>query len=82
MQSSFADLKLASPFSDHMVLQRGKPVPVWGPADAGQDVTVKFGSQQAGAKADDKGNWRADLPSMEEFCLSRTSSWLIGSRTL
>ncbi|MEI6481739.1 MAG: sialate O-acetylesterase, partial [Candidatus Saccharibacteria bacterium] len=33
-------------FSDHMVLQRGMPVPVWGTAKAGTRVTVKFGSQE------------------------------------
>jgi sialate O-acetylesterase len=29
-----AELKLASLFTDHMVLQREQPVPVWGRADA------------------------------------------------
>jgi sialate O-acetylesterase len=35
-----ADVKPALPFTDHMVLQRDVPVPVWGTADAGQKVTV------------------------------------------
>lgn len=42
---SAADFRLASPFSDHMVLQREKPVAVWGWADAGESVTVSFAGQ-------------------------------------
>jgi len=37
-----AELQLAPVFSDHMVLQRDKPVKVWGWADAGATVTVVF----------------------------------------
>ena len=35
-----AEVKLASPFTSHMVLQREKPVPVWGTAESGEAVTV------------------------------------------
>ena len=35
-----AELQLASPFTDHAVLQRNMPVPVWGTGDAGAKVTV------------------------------------------
>src|SRR5476649_1379308 len=37
-----AAVQLASPFGDHMVLQQGRPVPVWGTAAAGETVTVEF----------------------------------------
>ena len=37
-----AGLKLGTPFADGMVLQRGMNVPVWGWADAGEEVTVEF----------------------------------------
>ena len=33
-------------FDDHMVLQRGEPVPVWGWGEAGAAVVVRFGDQQ------------------------------------
>ncbi len=37
---------LADVFGDHMVLQRGKPLPVWGWAkDAGQKVAVALNGQ-------------------------------------
>ena len=38
-------LTLAAVFSDHMVLQRRKPVPVWGTGDAGASVHITLGTQ-------------------------------------
>ena len=52
-----ADLRLASPLSDHMVLQREKPVAVWGWADAGEAVTVAFAGQSKTVTADAEGKW-------------------------
>ena len=51
-------------FSDHMVLQRGMPVPVWGTAKAGTKVTVKFGSQEKSAEADKDGKWMVRLDAL------------------
>jgi sialate O-acetylesterase len=48
-------------FSDHMVLQRGVAVPVWGSADAGGTVTVSVAGQTASTVADAKGGWIAKL---------------------
>ena len=42
-------------FSDHMVLQRELPVPVWGTAKAGTRITVRFGPQEKSAEADKDG---------------------------
>ncbi|HEY0945058.1 MAG TPA: sialate O-acetylesterase [Opitutaceae bacterium] len=52
-----ADVALAPLFQDHAVLQQGKPVPVWGRADAGEKVTVTFAGQTAHATADADGRW-------------------------
>ena len=52
-------------FSDHMVLQRDLPVPVWGRADAGQLVTVEFAGQSVKAKASDEGHWQARLDALK-----------------
>lgn len=54
-------LSLASVFSDNMVLQRGRPVPIWGTADPGAMVEVDFCGQQASAIADAAGTWSATL---------------------
>lgn len=56
-----ADVKLASPFTSHMVLQREMKVPVWGTAEAGEQVTVEFASQKVSATAGTDGKWRVDL---------------------
>src|SRR5690349_23083082 len=40
-----AELRLPALFSDNMVLQQGMPVPVWGWADDGEAITVKFRGQ-------------------------------------
>jgi len=56
-----AAVKLPSFFSDHMVLQRGMPVRIWGWADAGETVRVEFEGQTVTVKAGDNGKWAAWL---------------------
>jgi sialate O-acetylesterase len=53
--------KLPALFTDHMVLQRDAAVPVWGWAEAGEDVVVEFAGQKKTAKADATGRWMAKL---------------------
>ena len=48
-------------FSDHMVLQRDVPVPVWGWAEPGQKVNVAFAGKSAEAVAGADGKWTARL---------------------
>src|SRR5688572_12681137 len=54
-----ADVKLSPLFSDHMVLQQGAQVPVWGTADANEQVTVTIADKKATASADAAGKWIA-----------------------
>jgi sialate O-acetylesterase len=55
-------LSVCSLFSDHMVLQRGMDVPVWGHLTPGELVTVKLdGVQVAEAEADSQGFWLARI---------------------
>ena len=61
----FGDVKLPSIFSDNMVLQQELDNKVWGWADAGEDVTVKFAGSEYKTKADDKGNWSLKLKAMK-----------------
>lgn len=67
-----ADLRLGSPFSDHMVLQCEKPVAVWGWADAGEAVTVTFGGQTKTAVADADGKWSLKLDALKASAESCT----------
>jgi len=66
-----ADVWMPSVFSDNMVLQRGKPVPVWGWAEPGEKVTVKFGGQKKKAKADKSGKWMVRLDVMKASAKGR-----------
>ena len=60
-----ADIKLPSVVGDHMVLQRDKPLPVWGWADPKEEVTVEFGGSKVSTTADGQGNWKVTLPAMK-----------------
>ncbi len=64
-QTAWGGMKVAPVFGDHMVLQQGMPVPIWGTAEPGDKVTVTFRGQEAAALADGKGKWLARLPAME-----------------
>lgn len=57
-------MKLASLFSDHMVLQRDCPVPVWGWSSAGDTITVAFAGQTKTAVAGADGSWTVTLDPM------------------
>jgi sialate O-acetylesterase len=57
-------MKLASLFSDHMVLQRDRPVPVWGWSAAGDAITVEFAGQRKTAVAGADGKWMVSLEAM------------------
>ena len=67
-----AAVKLGMPFADHMVLQREKPVAVWGTAEPGEKVTVTFAGQSAEVVADAKGDWRVNLKPMPASKEGRT----------
>ncbi len=56
-----ADVRLHGLFSDNMVLQRGRPIPVWGWADDGEDVTVEFRGAKRSTTAR-QGRWKILLP--------------------
>ena len=60
-----ADLKPGSLFQDHMVLQRDKPIKVWGWSDAGDEVTVSFAGQTEVAAAGKDGKWIVILDALK-----------------
>ena len=57
-------LELAALFSDHMVVQRGAPIPVWGWAQPGRKVSVRLGDETAAAVADQDGRWAVKLDAL------------------
>jgi len=60
-----ADVTLPSVIASHMVLQRDIPIPIWGWAEPGEEVTVSIGGDKAAVKADENGNWMVRLPQMK-----------------
>jgi sialate O-acetylesterase len=57
-----AKIKLPTLVSDGMVLQRNQKLNVWGKADAGEKVEVKFLNKNYKTTADPTGNWKITLP--------------------
>ncbi len=55
---------LARIFGDHAVLQRDRPITLWGHAAPDGVVTVALGDGHATAKADAAGRWQTVLPAM------------------
>ncbi len=60
-----AEVRLASIFTDNLVLQREQPVPVWGTAKPGETVTVSFARQTVIATADARGQWHVTLDALK-----------------
>jgi sialate O-acetylesterase len=59
-----AEVVLPKILGNNMVLQRNKPVAIWGTASAGEMVTVKFSGQTKKSTADAAGNWTIMLDQM------------------
>ncbi len=60
-----AEVQVAPIFSDHAILQRRTPIPVWGTAAPDERVTVKLGEATCSAVADVHGAWMARLAARE-----------------
>jgi len=61
-----AEPSLPHLFSDHMVLQRGMPISVWGWGDPGERITVSLGANTVETVASGAGQWKTALPAMSE----------------
>ena len=61
----YANVKPATIFNSNMVLQREKPVPVWGVATPGEQIEVTFNGQTLKTKADANGKWEVTLAPMK-----------------
>lgn len=58
-------LTLAPIFTDHAVLQRRKPIPVWGTASPGAQVTTRLGGEERTSIAGGDGSWLITLSARE-----------------
>jgi sialate O-acetylesterase len=60
----WADPAVPTLFSDHMVLQRGREIHIWGSADAGEKITVKLAGHGSDTTAGADGKWSVHLPAL------------------
>lgn len=60
-----AEVRLPALLSDHMLLQRGRPIHLWGDASPAETVTVSFRSSDTSTTADRYGHWSLYLPPQE-----------------
>lgn len=65
LSTATAQLHLNSVFSDHMVLQRELPLPIWGTAKSGDKISVTLGTQTLTTTADTQGRWEVTLHGLE-----------------
>ena len=56
-----ANIRLPQLFTSHMVLQRDRPIPIWGWADAKETITITFKGQTQTVVAGKDGTWRITL---------------------
>ncbi len=58
-------LKAAEIFQNNMIIQRDKPVILWGQASPGAEVAARIQGKTGETKTDPDGNWMLSLPSLE-----------------
>jgi sialate O-acetylesterase len=57
----FANVTLPKIFGDNMVLQRNKPIPLWGWGSPNEKITIRFNHQAKTVTTDLNGNWKVNL---------------------
>lgn len=77
-----ADFQVTGVFSDHAVLQQGVPVPVWGKAAPGAEVTVRFAGQAKVAKTSKAGAWMLHLDALQATSLGSLLEVSEGEKTI
>ncbi len=72
VSSSLPAVDVPAVFSDHAVLQRDMPLPVWGTAEPGSDVSVEFAGQRKRTRVANDGRWSVTLDPMPASADGRT----------
>lgn len=69
--ASAQHIKPCNLFSDHMVLQQGQVVPVWGEAEPNEKITISFAGQRKSTYADKAGEWLVHLDALKTSKVGR-----------
>lgn len=56
-----AEMRPATLFTDHMVLQAGANVPVWGVSAPGEEIEVTIAGRTVRGRADARGRWQVQI---------------------
>ncbi len=64
LTGNYGGLSLPEIFTDHMVLQRDKPITIYGTANSNEQVKVLFNNKQVVAVADAYGKWKVQFSQM------------------
>lgn len=80
--TAHASISCSAQFSDHMVLQQGRPVPIWGWATPGANVAVAFAGQNQQTRADADGSWHVTLDPLAISAENRSVTISSGSEKL
>src|SRR6188474_957059 len=65
-----ANIALPKIIGNNMVLQRDKPITIWGNASPGEKVTVKFAHQIKSTETTASGQWKVSLDPMPASALA------------
>lgn len=60
-----SEVRVVALIGDHMVIQRGQPVHVWGNADPGELISVSFRGESTSTQPDEYGQWSVYLPPVQ-----------------
>ncbi len=66
--------ELSPVFQSGMLFQREAPIPVWGKAKAGEQVSISWRGKTISTTADGKGEWRLELPACKATAKGSTLS--------
>ena len=58
ISGNFGGLQMPSVFANNMVLQRNKPIPIFGTANANEEINISFADQSKKIKTDSTGKWK------------------------
>ena len=76
-------LKTHGIFSNNMVIQRDKPITIWGWAKPGQKVSVRFGQEKAEATAGgEAGRWEVTFPARQANAAGQKLTVASGDETI
>ncbi len=75
-------LCVSNVFQSNMVLQRDKPIAIWGWANSGESVKVSFGGHERTATAAEDRTWKVSLPAMAVNVAPQTMTVQSATKTL